>query len=112
MKNIFKPNGYWFFNPRSGLIGGLMTAALAAGTAVGILALAITTAHADSLTKRTPALPTDAEYQAVTDQIVARQIEAQGWCRRAKPAAKSGQVVVYYVRDKSGKCVATFTQGK
>ena len=22
--NIFKPNGYWFFDPRSGAVGGLV----------------------------------------------------------------------------------------
>lgn len=57
-------------------------------------------------------LPTAADYQAATQQIVTRYIEAQGWCLRAKPAPKSGQVVIYYVRDAAGRCVPTFTQGK
>jgi hypothetical protein len=77
-----------------------------------VLALHGAAAHADSWTGKTPALPTQAEYQAATQAIVQRTIEAEGWCSRTAPAPKSGQIVVYYVRDKNGACVPAFTQGR
>jgi hypothetical protein len=57
-------------------------------------------------------LPSEQDFTKATEQAVQSVMKNEGWCARAVPAPKSGQVVVYYVRDRHGRCVATFTKGK
>lgn len=82
-------------------------------TAAAILLFATTTAQADIwASNKPPQLPSAVEYSRATHDAVAGYIAAQGWCARKTPAPKSGQIVVYYTRDKSGRCVTAFKQGR
>lgn len=50
--------------------------------------------------------------EEVTAEIVREYIEEKGWCGAPVPVAKPGQIVIYYVRDKDGNCVAQVKVGK
>lgn len=47
-------------------------------------------------------------YQTSLDEVsqalIIRQAEAEGWCERPNPLLKKGEVAIIWTRDVSGKC--------
>lgn len=70
-----------------------------------IVAMAFSTqAHAEEINLNAPAKQVVEQEEGLADEMLASHAEKKGYCA-GKPSGKSGDIVIYWVRDLQGRCL-------